>query len=233
MFNTDELWDFIGNYDFTKSLQLFHEEFIKNAQVQAFVYQNTTTPFILFVNDFWSNPEASHERLKQKHFIPSSIPFSAIIKAFPSRKYIEYLKFLWNCDTHLALVRQKYLFTDEYISELACPIEFPSFQNDFCTNCLESNTFMYEMVINKSGYFTYQMYCRLCGFALDETLTNKVAKRELKKIINGFTDVFPAPFEGLNLIQCPDCNGKLRCKMNTEKRRHEVSCTRCNFVWNR
>lgn len=233
MFNTNELWDYIDNYKFSEALVSFRAAFFNQSQVKTFISQNSTAPFESYVNDFWSIPEASHERLKQKYSIPLEISYASIIKAFPTISYINYLKCFWSSSSYISLIKEKYLFSDETIMDLSFPIEFPPFHDDFCLNCLENNIFMYEIIISQHGDFRYQIYCKLCGYESDNTISRHLANSELRKLINALPERINSTIEKFHHIKCPECNGSLRCKRDNQKQSYNIVCNRCSFTWNR
>ncbi|MBU3227374.1 hypothetical protein [Clostridium algidicarnis] len=221
---------YIQKYNFQKYFENNRENFKQKLTVKRYLKSNSEENFKKFSEAFWGNPKVLICELKERYNIPKQIAFDNIVKAYPTDKYMNFLKMYYDNFDREKLINE-FCIPSIRIKKIIIPIIVSGIKK-YCPICFNN---LFEITNNINGIFIMQ--CKGCNNILSEPhlLTLEEAKQEIEIITTKkieFDKEIEQCEKALEDIKCPKCQEEVYIERDNNTFAYEIKCSQCTYSSN-
>lgn len=227
-----DLINYIKSYDYSNYFLNFKEEFLNQETVKKYLATNPEDNFIKFAEEFWTYPNNSIEILKEKYHINKQVSYLDILKAYPTKEYLKFLKMFYSLEYSRDYIIKEFAIPYNKLQKLIIPIYFDNFEM-YCPKCFNNS---FEGSIDKHNLtdknITYICKNCLASFTYNEMLTTEEAKVEYEKLTQEkiiYDQKISEINVTLNYIKCPKCQEQLQVIRDYDNLEYIIKCKTCNY----
>ncbi|GFR36485.1 hypothetical protein [Thermobrachium celere] len=222
----------IKNIDIIAILKEFKNNFINREGVKKYLEEYKEDNFEAFSKEFWVNPSIDIIELKDKYKINKKISFSDIIKAYPTKEYLDLLKIYYSTET-IKNISLKFNIPQYRIYNLSIPLEIKNIDK-YCPECFNNS---FNIIRNNKSIDINQQFNFICNNCETIRIYNQLLdKKEVNKIkeeIRINTEKFKYEMQEvermLKDIFCPICKEQLYLQVNEKDYSYKIVCNKCSY----